>query len=1076
MRIYFRRFICGVVVVLMIFSAVMANGGDLVLPAAVSAVELSDEDAELELIVELKSGGVLELCAVPSARMNEGVAMQSVAMAQTQAEARVASVTETQVEGRLTHIMNALVLKGGYSDIEKIKALPEVKAVYISETVEIVKPLVSVEAEAQGALDVACAEQNALLGDKAVRSQYDGDGMVIGFVDSELWYDHLVFDTAPTDAALSVSDIEAYLAAESLAAESLAGGAAALKASDVYKSAKVPFAFDYADKDADPKTENTANYHGTHVVGIAAADGDGITGVASNAQVAFAKVSPDGASTSNTKLMAYALDDLVKLGVDVINMSMGVPAGFSNGQGLFDAVYERIESAGIPIILSAGNDGRYGDAFDTGAPLADAPDYGLLGSPATVEYSVAVAAVGLDTQSPNEYSFTLADGTTVGYYDSSWRYTEERFADVLDKAAVEYVDCGLGTDEGYTGITSLEGKVALITRGGASFDNSVGTAQSKGALAVIIINTEDAYGNVYAGGCTIPCAVVTNTCGAVLKAAQTKTLTAKKEPYKICGFSSRGATPDLRLKPEASAMGKWVFSAYYGGDYAFNAGTSMAAPQYAGACASVLDYINKGVNSAMSKSAKRTLAAQLLCSTAQVWAEDGEIGGLPASPRAQGAGVINIENAVTTPAVVMNTYNSKTKIELGEISGTEVEFEFKVKNISDASVTYNVSADVITDGASAQAQGDGKTVNVVDGVQELSGAEVTFDCGETVTVPAGGEKTVTARLVLDSEELAALSEVFTNGFFTEGYIYLSNDTDPELSIPFMGFCGDWSAVPVFGGEEYGLETLLACSNGSYIKRLNVIDNTGYYSPLTGALGVAFQNARHVQQMNVLVYDAEENEVYRRQYTYLRRSMDASKYALAGAFDGMLNEEALPDGNYTVRIDAAADCSDGLDNPQTMMFDIVLDSTMPELYDAVVRTQSVDQTSGRWLWVKAATDAEPVTPFYGVIDSEGEIIQPQYLTESGYRLFNVTGYSLPACKIYIEDAAGNAVAYDITAHDGYSVVFDGKVFKGTSLWDAYIVKDIILNRYDVEPDSTGYTKKLFVWDSNMMPLARPFTVQ
>ncbi len=1076
MKIYFRRFICGFVAVLMIFSVAIANGGVSVSPAAINAMELSGQDDELELIVELESGGVLELCAVPSARMNEGVAMQSVATAQTQAEARVAAVTKTQVEGRLTHIMNALVLKGGYSDIEKIKALPEVKAVYISETVEIVKPLASVMAEVQGTLDVACAEQNGLLGDKAVRSEYDGDGLVIGFVDSELWYDHLAFDTAPTDAALSISDIEAYLAAENLIAESLAGGTAALKASDVYKSGKVPFAFDYADKDADPKTENTTNYHGTHVVGIAAADGNDITGIASNAQVAFAKVSSDGASTSSTKLMAYALDDLVKLGVDVINMSMGVPAGFSNGQGFFDAVYERIESAGIPIIISAGNEGRYGDDFATGAPLTDAPDYGLLGSPATVEYSIAVAAIGHDTQSPNEYSFTLADGSEVGYYDSSWLYTEARFADVLDKAAVEYVDCGLGTDEGYAGLTSLDGKVALITRGGASFDNSVGTAQSKGALAAIIINTEDAYVNVYAGGCTIPCAVVTKTSGAVLKAAQAKTLNVRKEPYKICGFSSRGATPDLRLKPEVSAMGKWVFSAYYGESYAFNAGTSMAAPQYAGACASVLDYINKDVNPGMSKSAKRTLAAQLLCSTAQVWSEDGTADGLPASPRAQGAGVINIESAVTTPAVVMNTYNSKTKIELGEISDTEVEFEFKVKNISAASVTYNLSTDVITDGARAQVQSDGRTVNVVDGVQALSGAEVIFDCGESVTVPAGGEKTVTARLRLDSEEIAALSEVFTNGFFAEGYIYLSNDADPELSIPFMGFCGDWSAVPIFGGEDYGLKNLLVRSNGSNTEPLNVIDGTGYYSPLTGTMGIAFQNARHIRVMNVLVCDAEGDEVYRKQNTYLRRNMDASKYALAGAFDGMLDEAALPDGNYTVRIDAAADCSDGLENPQTMMFYIVLDSVVPELYDAVVRTQSVNQTSGRWLWVKAAAGTEPVALFYGVIDSEGEIICPQYSSESGYRLFNLTGYSLPACKIYIEDAAGNAVAYDITAHDGYSVVFDGEVFKGTSLWDAYIVKDIILNRYDVEADSAGYTKKLFVWDGNMMPLARPFTVE
>src|SRR5699024_5029607 len=44
--------------------------------------------------------------------------------------------------------------------------------------------------------------------------------------------------------------------------------------------------------------------------------------------------------------------------------------------------------------------------------------------------------------------------------------------------------------------------------------------------------------------------------------------------------------------------------------------------------------------------------------------------------------------------------------------------------------------------------------------------------------------------------------VFPNGYFVEGYVTLTNEEVPELSIPFVGFNGDWNAAPILDEFAY----------------------------------------------------------------------------------------------------------------------------------------------------------------------------------------------------------------------------------------------------------------------------------
>ena len=77
---------------------------------------------------------------------------------------------------------------------------------------------------------------------------------------------------------------------------------------------------------------DSAGDHGTHVAGIAAAnavEGSGVVGMAPDAQLVIMKVFGANGGAYTDDIVA-ALEDALRLGVDVVNMSLGSPAGFGN--------------------------------------------------------------------------------------------------------------------------------------------------------------------------------------------------------------------------------------------------------------------------------------------------------------------------------------------------------------------------------------------------------------------------------------------------------------------------------------------------------------------------------------------------------------------------------------------------------------------------------------------------------------------------------------------------------------------------------------------------------------------------
>ena len=79
-----------------------------------------------------------------------------------------------------------------------------------------------------------------------------------------------------------------------------------------------------------------------------------------------------------------------------------------------------------------------------------------------------------------------------------------------------------------------------------------------------------------------------------------------------------------------------------------------------------------------------------------------------------------------------------------------------------------------------------------------------FDIPESVTVPAGKEVEVKAKLTLNDETKAFFAENYANGNFVEGYIFLTPEADGavEIHATFMGFFGDWTAAPVMEQHDW----------------------------------------------------------------------------------------------------------------------------------------------------------------------------------------------------------------------------------------------------------------------------------
>ena len=800
-----------------------------------------------------------------------------------------------------------------------------------------------------------------------------GEGKVIAVIDTGVDMTHPAFTGAmPDNVALSEDQVQALV-------PHLGAGK-----SGQYMSEKFPFAYDYADDDVDAATrEGGSGFHGTHVAGIAAGNADKIVGTAPDAQIIVGKVTRSEDDALLDSALLAALDDMVVLRPDVINLSLGWTAGMDNeADSVYDTVYKKLQEEGITVNAAAGNafSTGYGNNSGKGLPYASDPDTSIMDEPATYP---SVVAVGSVENALIRNAFTAA-GMDIGYQRSRGMNGEKvaYFSD-LPAGTYEYVDAGFASEEDVAALkekfpNGLSGKIALVSRGKMTYQKKVENLYDLHPAGVLV------YNNVSVGSLIImnlttqdvPAAFISQADGQAMLAAADHHLTIaegqvlpQSTTYEASEFSSWGVSPDLRLKPEIAAPGGNVFSAIPNGAYEQTSGTSMATPQMAGISAIVLQRVQSDpMFASMSARQKADVVQNLIMGTARPLTDAAQTSGALYSPRKQGAGLVDALAATTSsvyPTVVGAAEPSRPKADLGD--GTKGwHFDVTLHNLGATPATYELSSqalsEIVDGGFFTEHSSDwrGRGVEVT-----YSGAASASAEGATVTVPALGEATVGVDIVPGSEFASYVADNTPNGTFLDGFVRFASKADgqPDLAVPYLGFYGDWGKAPIFdalastGGAHTRASEIVNGTTGDslgYNPLIKVADRTGkpnpqryvisrstasgaptVLEPRTGTLrSVHTLTSTYVNEAGETVFSVTNHRNWKSIYlTSTEENTWVEAYHDSTAFDANAEKFArMPDGAYTLRIAAANDGPSRAE--QSISYDFRLDTKAPVISDLV----------------------------------------------------------------------------------------------------------------------------------------------
>ncbi len=981
-----------------------------------------------------------------------------------------------------TSVFNGFSMEARESDIEKIKSIDGVKNVYISEAVDIPDQPTSDGESAPG------------FGGQMMNTQamydngYNGGGQAVAIIDAGFDVVHEFFSSTAEDPRLSKSYVKDLIENNELNAKA--------EANQVYKNAKIPFAYDYGDNDADVYYPQLS--HGTHVAGIAAGkngvfEGTTFSGVAPEAQLVLMKIADSEGSTYNSVIIA-AMDDAAKMDVCAVNMSLGSTLANSPA---YTTACDNMRNAGIAIISAAGNDDRY-------AETAENPDYSYIEYPAVCSASTAVASCDTDKRWLIGGGITLADGEKIVVDQAV--YSELFFKKFSDKF-YDYVYVGSETTPPED---VVKGKIVI------SVLNSGITSRyllDCGAIGMIFVENDEIDGRLHTVSDEIPGLVVRRSYGEKLINAEDKRFKTDAEICTLYGefpdagisyFSNWATSSNLELKPEITAPGGDILSSVNGDEYENNNGTSMAAPQITGAMALMSDFV-EAEHPETAGADKVALMENILMSSASLFYSDEEKT-LPLSPRKQGAGLANLRDALTIP-VILKGDSGKSKLSLGDMLGDEITLKFTAENLTDHDVIYDdISVCALTDGYESK--------NGENMISDSVPLEITaVEKPESVTVPANGETEVSVKITLNGEQTAANKEIFTNGFWVDGFITLSSKDGSvtKSSMPYTGFYGDWTAADAFspsyfeegGSAENGyigynsdvLGTNLFASGDedkseyeseSYVGISGLTDNTGYW--------IRVRMLRALVDTTLTVKDSSGNVVYEKKlYDGLCRQLEINDYFENVSLDGL----GLPEGDYTAVLSGNFVYGDK-SRTEEKTYQFYIDSELPEIRDPRIYEEggkkyaSFKACDNRYLMGAMANDGSNTVSAAVKAQKEAEItLDITNLNEETLE-FSVSDYAYntydfkiggvnaeitdsitgEGSAAFIASIANNAADADadviMALYDGDGVMIDAdvqNVFIGSG--------ENFSLAFSFENAPTATEAKLFVWEHDKLtPLCDP----
>lgn len=656
------------------------------------------QDVYVDVIVQLKAApaavnGSINPEQASTAEIEH--ATNQVIANQSNIKLQVQAITNQAIGKSYGYVVNGFATKAKVKDISKLRNIEGVKSVTLA------KVYYATDTSANDMANVSTIWSNY---------KYKGEGTVVSIIDTGIDPNH-------KDLRLS-DDSTAKLTAKDI------NGFTKVAGYGKYFTSKVPYGHNYADNNEIITDDNKDEQHGMHVAGIVAANGTGnnaaqsVVGVAPEAQLLAMKAfsNSDSSATTDSTSVIGAIDDSAKLGADVLNMSLGSVSGEQTEDDPEIAAVEKAVSNGTAAVISAGNSGsstsnQSGDNKD----YYGNPDMETVGSPGTARSATTVAAAENSNITTDGVTFSagstalfgpsatqLANGTKASDFNNKQYYL------VKDKSG----KLGVGTADQYT--DEVKGKIAVVSRGQITFAEKQANAQAAGAIGIIIVN--NAGGNTpltsvqYTDG--FPTIGLSTNDGnklvayleehpndllQVTIAVQPLTNVAREKDL-MADFTSYGPVSSLAFKPDITAPGGNIWSLQNDNRYTNMSGTSMASPFIAGSQALLTQAMNDKNNpyyhiyQKLSGSEKAALMKVIEMNTANI-VPDVSHESVIESPRRQGAGLVDVESAITAltnnPSTVTGA-NNYPAVELKSFKDRTHQFVVKFSNRTNKDLEYNL--------------------------------------------------------------------------------------------------------------------------------------------------------------------------------------------------------------------------------------------------------------------------------------------------------------------------------------------------------------------------------------------------
>ena len=540
--------------------------------------------------------------------------------------------------------------------------------------------------------------------------------------------------------------------------------------------------------------------------------------------------------------------------------------------------------------------------------------------------------------------------------------------------------------------------------------------------------------------------------------------------------SSIGATPDLRIKPELSAVGGNVYSSIPTvegkGDYASMSGTSMASPYVAGASVLVKSYMAENWTGSYDAA---SMTENLMMSTASP-VVDPETK-LPYSPRLQGSGLIDL-SAATSSDVVLYTDadqygDTKPVLNLGDdvAKNGSYDLTFHARNMGKDAARYDVSVIAMSPAVLEQ---DGKTYMS----SHDEALDVTVSGDKTVTLAAGATGDVKVSVSLSQSQKAKLDAAYENGIYVEGFVVLTaKDGGADLSIPFLAYYGDWSAPGMLDyatmlNEDTVPYSQLSTELGAYFtssfayrlganlsvtmdgaektslkaEHITVSPNGDTY--MDGVELVSVSQMRSASALHFTVTNADGQEVWSDAVTNVPKTIYVSSQGgpipatmyqdmAPDAWYGTDNQgSALPDGQYyyTITADPVTD-HESRNVRDTLTFPVYIDTQAPQMDQGCV-TLSTGADGRTTLGMQVSDEHLYLDTEIFVANDDGTIsTSSEKLLHKNVGLADMPDVTSDAVSVDVTDYAGKLLYVQLTDW-GYNyaayLVQLPDTFEGTTL--------------------------------------------